>query len=130
MNVSEIYPSKWLKASDLKGPVIVTIAGVAIVEVGSDREKRPVASFTGKEKQFVMNKTNLRAIADLYGGNTESWHGQKIVLYPTTTPFGGEERACIRVRGPKDFVRLSPSKIETDASAPMPADDMDDEIPF
>jgi len=47
---------------------------------------------------FLLNKTNAKAIAQLYGKRPADWVGKWIQLYPTTTEVGGETRDCIRVR--------------------------------
>ena len=101
--------------------------------MGTEREKRPVCKFVGKEKALILNKTNTRAIGDLYGSETDGWHGKKIVLYPTTTQYGDRDMAAIRVRPPKDFVRPPAAEEEEEAEAAEPSpqhDDMDDEMPF
>jgi hypothetical protein len=47
---------------------------------------------------LLLNKTNAKAIAQLYGKRPADWVGKWIELYPTTTEVGGEVRDCIRVR--------------------------------
>lgn len=47
---------------------------------------------------LLLNKTNAKAIAQLYGKRPADWLGKWIQLYPTTTEVGGETRDCIRVR--------------------------------
>lgn len=130
MHIDTLYPNKWLKAADLCGKSItVTIKSVTIEEVGVDREKRPVCSFVGKDKKLILNKTNTRAIADLYGAETDKWPSKKIVVYPTETQYGDKEMAAIRIKPPKDYVRPEASDEEEETEA-KPHDDMDDEIPF
>jgi hypothetical protein len=133
MHTDTLYPSKWMKASDLDSKArVVTIDKVRVEEVGTDRERRPVCSFVGNDKQLILNKTNCRAISDLYGPETDAWHGKKIVIFPTTTQYGDKEMAAIRVRAPKDFVKpeVTEETEEAAPSAPKTHDDMDDEIPF
>ena len=61
-------------------------------------DKRPIVSLKGKVKTFVLNKTNAKTIAQLYGKDPDGWIGQAISIYPTTTKFGNETVDCIRVR--------------------------------
>ena len=95
-------------AWDLDGrDVTVTIESVkatVLTAQGGKSNKKPVIHFKGKEKGFVCNKTNAKAIAAMYGNDTSKWVGQRITIYPTTTSFGNETKECIRVRPgiPKD----------------------------
>ena len=116
MNIEELYPSKYLKASDLKGhEATVEIENVAVETMGRDGERRPVASFVGKKKKLVLNKTNLRSIGTFLGPETASWPGNRIMIYPTTTDFAGKETACLRVKPPRDHAKSSvASDNETD----------------
>lgn len=62
------------------------------------KSKKPMVSFVGEQKKLALNKTNGKVIAKMYGKDTETWVGEFITIYPTTTEFGGETVDCIRVR--------------------------------
>jgi hypothetical protein len=47
---------------------------------------------------LLLNKTNAKTIAQMYGNNPAQWVGKLVTLFPSTTSVGGEERDCIRVR--------------------------------
>jgi hypothetical protein len=47
---------------------------------------------------LLLNKTNAKTIAQMYGNNPAQWVGKLVTLFPTSTSVGGEERDCIRVR--------------------------------
>ena len=47
---------------------------------------------------LLLNKTNAKTIAQLYGKSPTDWVGKFVALYPTTTEVGGEMQDCIRVR--------------------------------
>lgn len=98
MNIDQIYPSKYLKESDLRGrDATVTIRAVQIVKIGD--EQKPVAFFEGKEKGLVLNKTLLNVIAKVADSkDTDNWVGKRITLYPTETEYRGDVVPCIRVR--------------------------------
>jgi hypothetical protein len=100
MNVSDLYPSRYLKASDLDGPVVFIIDSLTTEEVGKDKEIKPVIRFRGVQKPFILNRTNANAIAKIYGGNTSTWIGKPVQLYPTVTEAGGEQYDVIRFRAP------------------------------
>ena len=97
MQISAAFPSDYLKAGDLNGQdAEVVIAGIQMKDVGDDH--KPVLSFQGKDQGLVLNKTNANNITSIYGDNTDNWMGKPIVLFPTTTDFGGKTVPCIRVR--------------------------------
>lgn len=62
------------------------------------KSKKPMLKFVDKEKKLALNKTNGKAIATMYGKDTDNWIGKWITIFPTTTEFGGEVVDCIRVR--------------------------------
>lgn len=99
MDVNDLYPSKWLKAGDLKGQQpTVTIADVRLEDIGSDGDRKPVVFFDGREKGVVLNKTNATNISQTYGGNTEGWRGKRVVLFTTWVDFNGKSVEAIRMR--------------------------------
>lgn len=102
MKLSEAFPSKFLKASDLQGrDVPVTISKVEIEEFdrrGGGKENKLVLSFSGKAKSLVCNKTNAGAIAKVLGtDDTDHWIGRSITLVTREVDFEGETSLAIRV---------------------------------
>jgi hypothetical protein len=114
VNINDAFPSKYLKASDLKGAEpVVTIAKVEMEAVGRDREMKAVVYFQGKEKGVVLNKTNSNKIAQIAGSfDTDDWAGVSVKLYATETEFGGETVECIRIK---------PATVPSRGSKPVPA---------
>lgn len=99
MKVSEAYPSKYLKASDLGGREIrVTMANVEMEKLGDDM--KPIVYFKGKEKGLCLNKTNSYAISAAYGDDTEDWFDQPLILFSVMVDFQGKVGPAIRVRAP------------------------------
>lgn len=92
----------YLFAADLDGrEITVEIEHVSVGELTGEnnrKTRKPALRFKGKRKRLAINKTNGKAIAKLYGTNTDGWIGKRITIYPTTTTFGGETVECIRVR--------------------------------
>lgn len=132
-NINEAFPSKYLKASDLKGTEpVLTIAKVAFEPVGQSKEMKAVVYFEGKAKGLVLNKTNATRIVQLSGsGLTEEWPGTRVKLYGSVTTFEGDEVECIRIRpsaGPAAALPKPPPP------PPPPSHDepplTDDDIPF
>jgi len=131
MTRDEVFPSKYLKAADLKGKAhLVTIESVSYETFkGMDgREvQKVVLHFKNTEKTLPLNLTNFDAVCDATGClDTEDWPGQRIEVYPTRTSMGGKAVDCIRIRRP-------PASRQTAGAVPPPpplADEMSDVIPF
>jgi hypothetical protein len=127
MKISNAFPSKYLKASDLQDRnVAVAMSHVALEDVG-DSERKPVLYFQDKNKGLVLNKTNSRLIAGIYGDDTENWDGKSLVLFPAMVDFRGDQVEAIRVRAPrqKDTPKQPLGEERENAQAAL-----DDEIPF
>ena len=131
MTRDEIFPSRYLKAADLKGkPHVVTIESApceTLKSLDGKETQKVVLHFQNAEKTLPLNVTNFDAVCDATGYlDTEDWPGQRIELYPTKTTMGGKTMDCIRVR--------QPSASRPVPAAPPPpsvhADEMNDEIPF
>lgn len=102
MLVSEMYPSRFMKAEDFdEGEVrIVTIKSVEMEELGQgkDKQSKPVVMFRDAEKQLVLNKTNAAVIAKLYGDDSDDWLGKKIALTVIEVESFGDVVRAIRVK--------------------------------
>jgi len=137
MKISEEFPSKYLKSSDLKGQEVrVLMANVEREEIG--QEKKLVLYFKGKEKGIVLNKTNANTIGDFYGDDSDDWYDQPLILFSIRTEFQGKPVDGLRVRIPtardnkRDPISSGTSlKAQLAAQAdPQPPEISDDEIPF
>jgi hypothetical protein len=132
----EAFPSKYLKASDLRGPVTVEIKDApqeTLTGFDGQQQTKTVLYFTNTRKKFPLNRTNWNAVADVTGEeDSENWPGHKIELYPSTTEMNGKTLPCVRVRTP--MVRAAeprpPARTDATAARRDAAADMDDEIPF
>jgi arabinogalactan endo-1,4-beta-galactosidase len=131
MNVNEIFPSNYLKASDLKGAQPrVTIATVVMETLGqgADAQQRPVIYFEGKEKGLVANKTNMNAIATVFGDETDDWPGAEIVLFETMVDYQGKTTPAIRIKiPPRKPVRQLQTVQSGQQEGPPPAPPIDDD---
>ena len=79
------------------------LAGPAALQHLREHGLRPadvgvIPAAAGGPKGLILNKTNGRTVASLYGPKVEAWVGQRITLYPATTSVGGRTTDCIRVR--------------------------------
>lgn len=99
MRLSDAFPSKYLKAADLRNKAVdLTITKVIAEEIGNDLKL--VAYFDGAKKGLVLNKTNSEVIGSRYGDETNGWPGAGITIYPDKVAFQGQIVDCIRVRLP------------------------------
>jgi hypothetical protein len=129
VTLSEAFPSRFLKASDLQGgPVVGTIKLAELEKIkGYDgREQAKIVIYFARAlKPLVLNRTNAESIMDISGADdTESWPGTKIELYTIPVTFNGKTSDGIRIRRPD---APKPKK-----AAPPPQTlgaEMNDEIP-
>ena len=132
MNVNDIFPSNYLKAADLKGSQVrVTIDRVEVQMVGQgdEAQQKPIIYFIGKDKGLWANKTNMNAIAMVYGPETDDWHGAEIILFEAMVDFQGKVGPAIRVRIPPRKPIVAAPRIVSPAVEVHP--DIDDsEVPF
>lgn len=100
MNILDAFPSKYLKAHELKGTEpVVTIARVELETMGRTRERCPVVYFTGKTKGLKLNKTVATTIAAIAGSpDTDAWVGTTVRLYATSATFGEETYPVVRIK--------------------------------
>jgi hypothetical protein len=128
---SDMFRGKFLKAADLNGkPLTVTIEAAQTETLRNERgeEKKTVLYFRGVRQGLALNLTNWDSVADITNqGDTDDWPGYQVELYPTTTDLRGKTVDCIRIRAPaqRDLPTKSPP-----VAAPLPRNEMDDEIPF
>src|SRR4026209_2145377 len=83
MKISQLFPSKYVKAADLNGKTVtLTIAKLVVEELGhsAEKEKKPVLYFQKATKGLVLNRTNAMTIAGLYGDEADDWPGKRISI--------------------------------------------------
>jgi hypothetical protein len=137
----DLFPSKYLKAADLKGrPLVVEIAEAPTETFktgGGGEDRKTVLHFHGgRVKPLPLNMTNWDAVADIAGDDTDRWPGTQIEVFPTTTEMKGKIVDCIRIRptAQREFAwppaTGKPSRAAADNGGAASRDDMDDTIPF
>src|SRR3989304_5003328 len=89
MRQNEAFPSKFLSSADLiiNGQVkkiAVTLEAIQREQITSNdggTESKPVARFVGKDKRWVINKTNWARLQELLGSDdSDDWIGKCIGL--------------------------------------------------
>jgi hypothetical protein len=130
MRISEAFPSRYLRAADVKVATVCTIRGV-VMEQLMDGKSKPVIYFNNAQKGLVLNKTNASRIADVLGDDTSSWLGKEVMLDVETVPFRGEAVPAIRVRVGRGagVSPLSPQVQIREAQKPLD-EQLGDDIPF
>jgi hypothetical protein len=99
-DIRDAFPSKYLKASDLKGKSgKIQIDRVEYEAVGQSKDIKPVMYFAQSDKGLVLNKTNCNTLIILMGSpDPDEWQGHWVTLYPTETSFQGDQVECIRIK--------------------------------
>ena len=134
MKRDEVFPSKYLKAADLKGkPMVVTIETADLEQLknqNGEEQAKTVLTFVGSAKSLPLNMVNWDSVADICGADTDDWPGKKVELFPAKTQLGSKIVPCIRIRPPEQRELPTSKSRPTPRPATPPADDMDDNIPF
>jgi len=100
MRASDLFPSKFVKSSDVKDKpltAIISHLGHELVGQGKDQERKPVLHFEGSAKPMILNKTNAFAL-DAAFGDTDNWPGQKVRIVCVETTYGGKAIDGIRLK--------------------------------
>ena len=127
MLVSKMFPSTYLKATDLVDSdhpePVLQISDFAMEEMpafeGKEPEMRPVIGFTNSDKRMVLNQTNASMIAFLHGEETDGWQGKLIQLHTPPVAFKGVVNPAIRVRDTVPSGQTTAVGTNND-SAPLP----------
>lgn len=78
--------------------VIESVARELIDASEGHTEDACVARLAGGHLPWIVNITNAKSIARLYGEYIEDWAGKTVTLYKDQTKLDGEIVDCIRVR--------------------------------
>jgi len=106
MKFDELYPSKYISASDLPGGeewVAVRIVGFDTHEVRDFRnpgrnKDLHVIHLKGWEKPLVLKKVIGEPLCSLFGTREmDDWIGRRFGIYATTVNVGGTTKPAIRV---------------------------------
>lgn len=115
--------SEWLSGIDLGGRTIaVEITGVEEVTVPEPRTGKAIrkvaVAFRGARKRLLLNATNAKALAKLFGVETDAWAGKRVMLAPETVRAFGGDHCVVRVTGAAPVKMAQPEP----ASQPEPAE--------
>ena len=76
---------------------IASVGREKVVVSGGKKEDHTVVRLKG-QKPLILNATNSKSIARLYGPYIEDWEGKRITLFASTTKLAGETVECLRIR--------------------------------
>lgn len=99
-SVSEMWPSKYLRADDMQGKTFeLEISRVAFEHMRSSftnqDELKCVIYFEGARKGLVLNKTQAMAVTEIAGSERfEDWKGVRVRLRPGRAK-NGKGTVCV-----------------------------------
>ena len=125
-NISELRQSKYLKKENCHPPLILTINGTHLEDVGMEgsKDERYILTFEDHDKGMVLNTTNGQIIAEIVGSEEmDDWTGKQIEIYDEPNVFfAGKKIGGIRVRKPAPLLSKELKKNQ------KPFTDLDDDL--
>ncbi len=100
MKISQLYPRRFARGADLKGPATVTIKDITQEELhpaGRPVQKH-VLWFAETPRGVILSRPLALQLAEFLGDDTTAWEGQKITLYPEPMNVAGRPCTAIRAR--------------------------------
>jgi hypothetical protein len=113
------FQSNFLAATDLSGPTIVVVVDVTEEEIGKEKDLKMVAKLRD-HKPWIVNKTNARSLAKMYGDDTNNWVNKPVTLITPDVEFNGQSKPAIRVLVKPGTRKLARPPIEVDLKDKIP----------
>ena len=102
MRMRDALPGRYLTGDDLDDEVVVIIDRVVLEPFRDPRTRvetrKPVMYFQRAKRGLIINRTNWRAIADLYGDESDDWTGKRITLVSMMVDAYGKQTRAVRVK--------------------------------
>lgn len=95
---SEYIGAYWLPEGADMTVTIDYVVREIITGTGGKKEECTVAHLKNGIKPFILNATNSKTIAKLYGNFIEDWAGKPITLFASTARLAGDTVECLRIR--------------------------------
>ncbi len=97
------YAGQYLTSVQIDRPVAVKIASLQTDTVkywqkGAKPAERVVLKFEGKDQGMVVNKTNFKKLAEMFGWDSDGWVGKEITLATVQKEAFGRIVDSIEVR--------------------------------
>jgi hypothetical protein len=127
-HVDLLFPSQWLKSADFRGKTVTVVIDKIdprheLKRQDGSAEKKPVMYLRGSWKPMVLNKTNGKIIAKLYGPEVTEWVGKPIQLRAEKVSSFGATVDAIRVVPSKPPQRGAASEPEPEKESREPTID-------
>ena len=110
--VGSLVEPKFLNGEMLGAtPQIITIKKAGIEKLGDEEEERVVVSFFELEKPLPCNKTQLRALIEFLGDETDIWPNHQVMAYGEklkTGQFAGKWTIHITAPPAQPFTPIQP----------------------
>ena len=98
-NANDFIGGNYLKKEDVDGAITVTLTDVWSEAVLNAGRKKLVVSFREFEKPLILNKTNIKRFARIFGtGDTKVWRGPVTIYVELGVEYAGQVVGGIRVR--------------------------------
>ncbi len=98
-NANDFIGGNYLKKEDVDGAITVTLTDVWSEAVLNAGRKKLVVSFREFEKPLILNKTNIKRFARIFGtGDTKVWRGPVTIYVEPGVEYAGQVVGGIRVR--------------------------------
>lgn len=102
-----MFPGGYFQAvefGDSKPTFVISEVRICKLEGEDGRTKdKGVVFFEGKDRGWVLCKTNAICLAAMFGTDTSTWVGKSVTLYSTMVQVGKSKQPGIRVRGSPDL---------------------------
>lgn len=97
------YEGDYLEAAHLGSETSLTVSEVVAKNTTKAKDGRvidkPIIKFKEAKRGLILNKTNAKILALMFGANMESYIDERVTLYPTTCEaFGKKNTPCIRIK--------------------------------
>ena len=106
------YAGQYLNSVQIDRPVTVKIASLQTETVkswqkGAKPTERVILKFEGKEQGMVVNKTNFKKLAELFGWDSDGWVGKEVTLVTVQKEAFGRVVDSIEIRPVEVGVRTA-----------------------
>jgi hypothetical protein len=131
----EMFPSKYMKATDLDGKEFrVTISGLRSEKVVDTEPEKWILYFQGSDRGMVLNQTNGATLMTAYGKNTDGWINQAVILYAEMTSYQNKMGLRVRPDGAGHLRHATGQQPPMTESPPPPSEGPppppNDDLPF
>ena len=98
-NANDFIGGNYLRKEDIDGAITVTLTDVWSEAVLNAGRKKLIVSFRELEKPLILNKTNIKRLARIFGtGDTTVWRGPVTLYVEPGVEYAGRVVGGLRVR--------------------------------